>query len=158
MGNPIHAARERANFAAALAEFAKAASTVERFWPEFGLGPSSQPAAPVYPFEQSFDDLAWDISSWAAEVRRWAEGTFASAEAWRLQQQTRADEAGIRFDAEGPELSICDHCGELYQFVVGHAERRLGEEIFYVGHTCSGLEAESQASAREDCAAHGDDR
>jgi hypothetical protein len=152
VGNPILVARERANLAAALSELAKAASTVERFWPEFGLPVPGMlgdlpPDVPGYPFSQSFDELAADISTWANAVREWAQRSFVRAEAWRLQQQTRADEAGIEFDELGPELAICDHCGALYQFVMGPN-----------AHTCPGLEAEGQASARENRAAHGDDR
>ena len=149
MGNPILVARERANLAAALSELYKATANVESFWPAFGLPVPGvfgdlNPDVPGYPFTQSFDELAWDISTWAAEVREWAMRSHVRAEAWRLQQQTRADEAGIEFDPLGPALSICEHCGETFQYLAGPN-----------AHTCPGLEAEGQASAREERRAHG---
>lgn len=138
MGNPILVARERANLAAALSELTKAAANVERFWPAFGLPVPGvfgdlNPDVPGYPFAKSFDEVAWDIATWTEEVRRWAQGSFASAEAWRLQQQTRADEAGIEFDMLGPALSICEHCGETFQYLAGPN-----------AHTCPGLKAEGK--------------
>ena len=53
----------REDLAKALTEFAKAAAKVEAAWPE------GVPDVPGYPFTKSFDEVAWDIASWASIVR-----------------------------------------------------------------------------------------